>query len=120
MTDPKDPAANPGKPARRNSYWTIARMWALYWTMWFIGQLLDLLWLPGFIRAQHHESIFGPVVDVHRSCTRTIINVNGLHIVISRITGEILGVGYQPAADLKKAGVTRPIPMREPPPDQNP
>lgn len=105
---------------RRNSIWTIAWMRLCYWTRWCTGQLLDLLWLPGFIRAQHHESVFGPVVDVHRSCTRTIINVNGLHIVVSRITGQILGVGYQPRADLKKAGVTRPIPMREPPRDRNP
>lgn len=102
----------------RNSPLQIACFFVKFWCEYALGLFMDLLWLPGFIRAQHHESVFGPVIDVYRGCMRTTIVVNGLYIGVSRISGRITGVGYQPGADYKKAGITRPVRLQEPPRDR--
>jgi len=64
-----------------------------------VGAALNWLRIPGFIRPCVYEgSICKASISVRTSSLFTVIQVNGLDVYFSRLTGKIDGVGFSRAS----------------------
>lgn len=66
----------------------------------FLGETLNLLGLPGFVRKCDYQArVCDATVSIRTRDLFTVITVNGLDIYFHRLTGKIDGVGFNPNAD---------------------
>jgi hypothetical protein len=86
-----------GKPYRNPPHviaLSMLRFWVNDAKRHCVAMLLDLLRIPVLIREQHSVGPYGVTIDVTRDRMRTTMVVDGLHIIIARTSGRIIGVGY--------------------------
>jgi hypothetical protein len=67
-----------------------------------VGWVYNLAGLPGFVRdCEYTASVTKATVTVRHSSLFTVININGLDVYFTRLTGTIDGVGSTPASDYR-------------------
>ena len=72
----------------------------------FLGETLNLLGFPGFVRKCDYEaSVCDATVSVRTRDLFTIITVNGLDIYFHRLTGTIDGIGCAPDVNFQRGQV---------------
>lgn len=75
----------------------------------FIGQVLDMIGAPGFVKECKYNAVVCPAQIQVRNCGYfTTVTVNGLAIDFDRLTGKINGVSYFPLCHTAE-GVGLPI-----------
>jgi hypothetical protein len=74
----------------------------------WLGSVLNLAGLPGFVRAGTYESAYGDVA-VRVSSLFTVVSIDGLEVFFYRLSGAIDGVSITARRDYTGARTRSPV-----------
>jgi hypothetical protein len=80
----------------------------------WLGRILNLAGLPGWIRAGEYESEHGRV-RVRVTPLYTVVTVNGVEVFFYRLTGGLDGVGVSHTWNYRPADIPSAVALADPP-----
>lgn len=83
------------------------------WIVGALGNILNSIRVPGFVREGRYKSQLGERIRVRVSPLFTVISVRGLNLFFDRLTGRVDGVSFSRARYMP-AGAPEAAPRGEP------